>query len=521
MSADREMTYFAKFGIDLSQFISGLSQGQTAFLSWYRDITVSLNMTMQIFQIFEQVGVQAFNNTVGAAIAYQDTIENLHNTLGVTNADAQKWRATAIATDTDINSLSTTMRYLVQRVSDTGTEGENLRGTLKGIGVDAYDSNGKLKDTSTLYLEILEALNSIPAGSQRSAAAANILGRNWYTVAEMIEDADAAVKTFKESQPLFSDEELDNIDAANKKLGLFEEKLNAIGSKTGAKIVGDTTTNQLLDLMGNTGTGRYARFTEYNQDVNRPVMQTYDEWLAANPNSTIKDKTGGAGGRGGLGDMTGTGSNLPATQQSVLGPFAGLSQEDAQITYLRDYQIPALEKKYQNLAHIGTTTGDDLAKADLAVIEAKQSLIDLTTKETEAQKTLTEKMIEMGIAGTLSLKDIKYAWDNGNISVQQYNEAVIGIRKSFSDTITSAKENLADIDKSFSRNISTTSYRDVGKISTLIQQHQWDVEDQQTKISTAAKAAGITITGPIYLNGDKSFEKKMAEINRANGVSQI
>jgi hypothetical protein len=477
MSNDQEMTYFAKFGVDLSQFISGLAQGQHAFLSWYRDITVSLNMTMQIFQIFERVGVQAFNSTVGAAIQYQDTIESLHNTLGVTNADAQKWRATAIATDTDVNSLSTTMRYLVQRVSDTGTEGENLRETLRGIGVDAYGSNGKLKDTSTLYLEILEALNKIPVGSERSAAAANILGRNWYSVADMIENADTAVKSFKESQPLFSDEELDNIDEANKKLGLFEEKINAIGSKTGAKIVGDATVTQLLDLLGNTGTGRYSRFKEYNQDLNRPTMQTYDEWLAANPNSTIKDMTGGAGGRAGIGITTGS-TNLPAPYRSVLNPFAGLSQEDAQIAYLRDYQIPALEKKYQDLAAAGTTTYDDLAKASLAVIEAKQNLIDLTNEEIAAQKELTDAQ---------------------------------------NDYLT-ALEGLETINQNFEKDVATFDYRNPSNIGSIIKKHQEEVINQKTVINSAAKAAGITISGNIYLNGDKSFENYVTQQRRSYGV---
>jgi hypothetical protein len=86
------------------------------------------------------------------------------------------------------------------------------------------------------------------------------------------------------------------------------------------------------------------------------------------------------------------------------------------------------------------------------------------------------------------------------------------------------QKSLMEINKNYSRSLSTTNYRDVGKISSLIQQHQWDVEDQQTRIGSAkqsvAEAGGglasamsgaiggpkITITGPIYLNGDKSFE---------------
>ncbi len=62
------MDYFARIGVDASECLGGIQAAQGSFLSFYRDVTVSLNMTMQIFREFERIGVEAFNETAGSAL---------------------------------------------------------------------------------------------------------------------------------------------------------------------------------------------------------------------------------------------------------------------------------------------------------------------------------------------------------------------------------------------------------------------------------------------------------------------
>ncbi len=257
---------YVKLGMDMASLVS--SGGAAAIV---------LNQSLQLFQQFERYGQQAFDNTVGKAIAYQEAIEDLHNTLGIANSDAQKWKSTLVSFDTDMGAFSSSLRYLTQRVSDTSASGESLRATLKGIGVDAKDASGNYKNASDLMQEILVAFDKIPDGARKANLEVEIFGRNWYNIANLVNNGTLAVQKFKEQQPLFSEETLENIDKTKIKLAEVFEKLDAIGAKVGAGILGDPLITQVLDALVLSGNVQYEA---YMSDMNRPVMQTFEEWMA-------------------------------------------------------------------------------------------------------------------------------------------------------------------------------------------------------------------------------------------------
>lgn len=331
---------------------------------------------------------QSYAKTVGAAIAYQDQVESLHNTLGLTNEDAQKWRQAAIATDTDIQSVSVSMRYLTQRISDSGQAGDNLRATLKDIGVDAKDASGKYKDSSQLFQEILLALNKIPAGTERSSKAAEIFGRNWYNIAEMINNADVAVQKFKESQPLFSDEELERIDQAKLKIALFSEELNAAGAKAGASIIsiGEHTVTGYkiwesalkLDLQG---------IKDAVKEMN-DAEKAIDDAVRKSFESTLK--TSGKG----LGEFVPTGAGPFGTTIGLYKPAADAAAASTKNLYLEmtdaereiAYQTNVVIPKYTEALKEAEATGKGVEEAQYNLANAIDHLNDLKTQDTDRTK---------------------------------------------------------------------------------------------------------------------------------------
>lgn len=346
---------------------------------------------------------EGWNKTAGVAIAYQDQIEQLHTTLGVTNEDAQKWRAAAVATDTSIQSVAATMRYLTQRISDSGDAGDRLRDTLKKIGVDARTSSGEFKDSSQLMQEILAGLSRIPAGTERAAAAAQIFGRNWSSIAEMIENADVAAETFKSTQPLFSDEELERIDAAKLKLALFNEQLEAAEAKTGAAVIslGESVVQGAklwnaairLDLQGIRDLADETTAAE--QHIQAAVRKS---WESKNTPSG----SGNLGSYTSMGSMTGPGGSFSyglfkqgaddaAGAQENL--YLSLSDNEREIKYLSEVTIP----KYEEALKEALMTGEDVAQAQYDLANAMAQLEDVKTKdridaETEALRDYNSEL---------------------------------------------------------------------------------------------------------------------------------
>lgn len=331
---------------------------------------------------------QGYAKTVGTAIAYQDQVESLHNTLGLTNEDAQKWRQAAIATDTDIQSVSVSMRYLTQRISDSGEAGDNLRATLKSIGVDAKDAAGNYKDSSTLFQEILLGLNKIPAGTERASAAAQIFGRNWYNIAEMINNADTAVAKFKESQPLFSDEELERIDQAKLKIALFSEELNAAGAKAGASIIsiGEHTVTGYkiwesalkLDLQGIKDAVKEMNDAE--KAIDDAVRKSFESTLKTSGRSLGEFVPTGTGPFG-----TTIGLFKPAADdaaKSTENLFLNLSDTDREIKYQSEVVIP----KYEEALKAAQEAGNGVAEAQYNLANAMDHLNDLKTQDTDKTK---------------------------------------------------------------------------------------------------------------------------------------
>lgn len=119
-------------------------------------------------------------------------------------------------------------------------------------------------------------------------------------------------------------------------------------------------------------------------------------------------------------------------------------------------------------------------------------------------------------------------------AIDAITDAMREYKNALSD-VADEQERLNDINREYYRDISTVNVRDTAQVRSLMMRHQWDVEDQNAAINKAGGVAmgaagnlmnsavqatnpGITIAGPIYVNGDKSFEKMIAQTNRENGI---
>jgi len=392
MTDDGIMSYFAKIGLDSSQFLSGLQTSQTGMLAWYRDITLSLSSTMFLFQQFEQIGKAAFDATVGAAINVQDQIQQFSYITGMTVEQTQKWRAAAIATNTDFNNFTSGVQYLNARLTDTGAAGEDLRKSLEGMGISVKDANGNLVDNDTLLRSIFVHLSALSTAQEKDAAGKEIFGRTWYNYAEMINKAGDAIDAYDAKKPNFTQADLDNIDEAKTEWAELSDKIYLAGANVAVYFAN-------LSKQGN---------------IEENYQPSYlDQWLNSTFNKSANSKFG-AGAR------TGADTSASAQKSELTDPYSSLTAAEAKARYLNDVTIPALKAKLLDAEKTGTAA--DVAKASLELKEAQAEASEVENdrvsalvaaykeyenaikKVTDAQKTrenLTKNYAE-DMIGTLS-----------------------------------------------------------------------------------------------------------------------
>jgi hypothetical protein len=247
MADDVVMQYFAKLGLDVSEFLGGMSSSQAGFLAWYRDITVSLNMTLQLFQQFEQIGQEAFNDTVGAAIKYADQVTNVSEVTGMSTESVQKWTAANIAVGSTLDSMLSGLKYVQGMVADNTKAGDTYRDHLDALHIAYKDQNGDYLDADTLQKNILASLSNVTNATQRDSDARLVYGKSWSTQAALVDNATKALQTYNSTPAPFSDDQIAAAHAMSIEIDQFNYKLSTAQTTIGLELM--PATQSWMDLF--------------------------------------------------------------------------------------------------------------------------------------------------------------------------------------------------------------------------------------------------------------------------------
>jgi len=468
MVNDGIMQYFAKLGLDASEFLNGIEKSQQGVLQFYRDVAISIGATMFIFDKFLQYG-QKFIELSNQAMEYVSTIDKLSVTTGMSTEELQRWASVARYADSDINTLAMSVNKMQMNLSAQGAAGDAARQMLDDMNVSYRNMNGSLKSSVELFPAIIQGLKGLESSSDRVTAANAIFGQSYQSLAGYMNMSKSEMETYFSEASVLTEEQTQNLRD-------YEDAIKDLNASTGE--------------LANTAGAKLA-----------PSFRSF------------------AGLLDGL-----------AKNQGILAFFSGLNLllemiaegfvllgGTASATYAL---ISPNEEDFANLdaylRKMGQMTRDvNIMRDRFAHPEAYLLPEDITTVNkilthpeiSGAGKVSEKEIIIQGIenirAGTISLKDLKWAWDQGNISAQQYNDILGGLetsrledQKKAVDEIADAYEDLAGINKDFAREMSILNPRDVAGARNLILRYNWEVEDQQSMIAEAqgkVSTAGIAI----------------------------
>lgn len=150
----------------------------------------------------------AYLSAASAASEYGDNIDKMSQKIGISAEAYQEWSYVFERNGTNIDNMQTGMKTLSSVIADAGNGSESAAEKLKAIGLSLEDVGGL--STEDQFAAVLSALQEMPAGAERTAAAVDLFGRSATDMAAVLnmsaEDTQALIDETHEYGMIMSDE---------------------------------------------------------------------------------------------------------------------------------------------------------------------------------------------------------------------------------------------------------------------------------------------------------------------------
>ena len=176
--------------------------------------------------------VGAIYSLTHSAASAADSINTLSKQYGLSTEEIQKFK---YATDLIDVSLETYVASIARNIRSMTAYQNGTEATVQAydsLGVSVTDANGKLRDSQTVYNEVISALGKVEDETERDSIAMTILGRNAQQLNPLIlGGADALAELGEQAENLgliLPQESLDNLNAFNDKVDTLKANMNGL-----------------------------------------------------------------------------------------------------------------------------------------------------------------------------------------------------------------------------------------------------------------------------------------------------
>ncbi len=191
--------------------------------------TQTANLATQIF-----VAQQAFNYGKEALTVYTDAmisayseVKNFNAMTGMSIEQGGKWQDMMEDLGLSLSDVTMAFRILSNNVQQAIADPKSgAAQAFKELGVSLVDAGGNMRDSNTVLLETIDALQQIPAGTQRNALAMDTLGRSYMTLNKLLDSATTSTELFNKAISSETPEGMAKLDAFNEAMNKFN---NAVG----------------------------------------------------------------------------------------------------------------------------------------------------------------------------------------------------------------------------------------------------------------------------------------------------
>lgn len=151
----------------------------------------------------------------GAAVksaAWADDLNTLSKQTGLTTEDLQKMQYASELVDVSVDDIAGSMSKMRRAMATDGKQD-----VFAQLGVSVRDGTGALRDSSTVFYEVLDRLGKVGNETERDTLAMEIFGRSADQLAGIIDDGGASLKALgEEAENLGLILDQDTLDAMNR-----------------------------------------------------------------------------------------------------------------------------------------------------------------------------------------------------------------------------------------------------------------------------------------------------------------
>lgn len=121
---------------------------------------------------------KAFASAVTDSAAWADELKALSDVTGISTTRLQELEYASDFIDVDVDTITGSMQKMIRNMQNANEGSASLSESFSKLGIEITDSNGNLRDSETVFYEMIDALGQVDNETERDALAMDLLGRS-------------------------------------------------------------------------------------------------------------------------------------------------------------------------------------------------------------------------------------------------------------------------------------------------------------------------------------------------------
>lgn len=217
--------------------------------------------------------------TLKSALAADD-LNTLAKQSGFSTADIQKWQYASDLIDVSIDDIVKSAAKMKKNMISTSSTTVDAWNQL---GIKVKDSNGQLRNSTTVFYETLTALSKVQNETERDTLAMTLFGKSADSLAGIVDDGGAALQELagkaEKAGVILSQDTLDSANALNDKVDTLKATVKGFAGKVGSELAGRAS--KALDVVGSHFSKAFNTSPmDWLNDKLDKLMAKLDSWIA-------------------------------------------------------------------------------------------------------------------------------------------------------------------------------------------------------------------------------------------------
>lgn len=431
--------------------------------------------------------------TKGSA-SYADEIGTVSVQYSIATEDLQAFYYAAELVDVSQETLTSTMSRNIRAMNSAREGTESYVEAYEKLGIKVTDADGQLRDSETVYWEVIDALREIENETERDAVAIEILGRSAQQVNTLVAAGSGVIKQYAEEAKkagyVMKDETLAACMALDDEIQRQNSNMTALKNTIGGHLAPEYTR---LKQLENEALVALTAFTDEHPEL-------------------IKGMTAGAGVIGvvvgGLAAYTAAAKLAAAATAAIpgVGPILAVTSAIAALVAIGVAASDASKEQNDTYAELTATSRKQAKELDNLKAEYAE-LVELDKENTYEAWRLEEQ-----------IKSLSEEYEISRQTVKAHKAEIQAAAEALGAAADEHENSIKAIDNEYESSIALIKkLEELGNASASVAQKQALIKPIIDELNTRYENLGLTfdyVSGKINLTREQLQALALEEANR-------